>query len=264
MEEHSALLELVRAVSVLDGVDTEPTEAGVRVARRSGPLLPWSQVADALSTHDPLDREPRLRLAVLVVLHRAVAELGPRAAAEAVRDAARPLALPVGHPLHPGPSWVQERVPGDVLDLGVGVVGLAGRDVLPLPPAVAALAGYDTAAEWSQVRALGTEWSDVALARLFGPADPPLVLTGAGGVDALTVLALPATRERLTGPVAAPARDKAWLGLGRRSHDESYLSAVWMLTAPARRGVLEPLSVSPDRVMPLRPAQRSGSSPIGS
>jgi hypothetical protein len=265
MEEHSALLRLVRAVTVLDGVDAEPSEAGVRATRTHGTrTISWSHVAAILGTADPLDRAPRLRLAVTLVLSCAVAELGS-AAAEALRDAARPLALPVGHPLHPGPGWVRERVPGDVLDLGTGVTGLAGvHDVLPLPAALAADKGYDEVAEWPRVRALGAEWGDVALARLFGPADSPPVLTGAGGVDALTVIALRRTRERLTGPVAVPARDQAWLGMGRRACDESYLHSVWLLTAAARRGVLEPLAVGPAGVAPLRPAQRSGSSPIGS
>jgi hypothetical protein len=265
MEEHSALLTVVRAVAVLDGVDAEPTEAGVRVTRGPGAqVITWSQVAELLGADDPLDRAPRLRLAVLLLLHRAAAGLGSTAA-ESFREAARPLALPVGHPLHPGPGWIRERVPGDVLDLGIGVTGLAGeQDILPLPPSVATAVGFDAAAEWPRVRALGAEWGDIALARLFGPAGGPLVLAGAGGVDALTVLALPDTRQRLTGPVAAPSRDRAWLGLGRRSSDEEYLRAVWTLTTTARRGVLEPLAVGPAGVSPLRPGQRSGSSPIGS
>lgn len=264
MEEHSGLLRLVRAVSVLDGVDAEPTEAGVRTARALGaPAVAWSHVADILGAHDPLDRAPRLRLSVVLVLYRAVTELGP-AAASRLRESARPLALPTGHPLHPGPAWASEHVPGDVLDLGTGVIGLGDtREVLPLPPLVAELAGFDARAEWPRVRALGTEWSDVALARLLGPGDIPPVLTGAGGVDALTVISLPEARSRLTGTVAAPVRDKAWLGLGRRSCDESYLRSVWMLASVARRGVLEPLAVAPAGVAPLQPAQRSGSSPIG-
>jgi hypothetical protein len=91
-----------------------------------------------------------------------------------------------------------------------------------------------------------------------------MVLTGVGGIDALTMLALPTVRGRLAGPVAAPARDQAWLGLGRRAGDADYLRAVWMLTVAARRGVLEPLAVGPAAVVRLRPAQHSGSSPIGS
>lgn len=252
-------------MAVLDGVDAKPTEAGVRPVREAGaPVIPWSRVAEMLGADDPLDRAPRLRLTVLLLLHRAATVLGP-AAPETFRDAARPLALPVGHPLHPGAGWVRERIPGGVLDLGIGVTGLVdGPDVLPLPPSAAAAAGFDASAEWPRVRALGGEWSDVALTQLGGPVGPRLVLAGAGGVDALTVLALPGARERLAGPVAAPARDRAWLGLGRRASDEAYLRAVWMLTTAARRGVLEPLAVGPDGVMPLRPAQHSGSSPIGS
>jgi hypothetical protein len=264
MEEHSALLLLVHAVAVFDGMGADPTEAGVPITPgRSGAVIGWPQIADVLGADDPLDQAPRLRLTALLMLHRQVAALGPDAA-EMIRQAARPLALPVGHPLHPGPGWVRERVPGDVLDLGLGVTGLAPeQDVLPLPRSVARAAGLDADAEWPRVRALGEEWCDVALSRL-GSTDRSLVLAGAGGVDALTLIALPDARHRVSGVVAAPSRDRAWLGLGRRSNDESYLQAVWMLTAAARRGVPGPLSVEPAAVTPLRPAQRSGSSPIGS
>lgn len=266
MEEHPALLRLVRAVAVLDGVDAEPTRDGVPTVRGAAtPFISWAEIAQLLGVDDPLDRAPRLRLAVLLVLHRRIAELGA-AADEALRETARPLALPVGHPLHPGADWVCERVPGGVLDLGIGVAGLVpGQDVLPLPASVAAAAGLrvglDDDTDWRRIRALGDRESEFALARLHSRGDRA-VLVGSDGIDALTLLALPASRDGLAGPVAAPGRDRAWLGA--RATDEAFLRAVWTLTQAARRGVPEPLQVGPAGVAPLRPAQRSGSSPIGS
>lgn len=265
MEEHPALLRLVRAVAVLDGVDAEPTADGVPTVGGADPgIIGWAEIADLLGADDPLDRAPRLRLAVLLLLHRQLATLGS-GAAEALHDAARPLALPVGHPLHPGHDWAREPVPGGVLELGVGVAGLVpGQDVLPLPGPVAVAAGLrgDDEADWRRIRALGDGVGEHALARLRATEDHGAVLIGSGGIDALTLLALPAARDQVAGPVAVPARDRAWLGA--RATDESFLRAVWVLTGVARRGVAEPLAVGPRGVAPLRPAQRSGSSPIGS
>jgi hypothetical protein len=270
MQEHSALLHLVRALAALDGVEVVAAEQGALVGRRgTGPVIGWPEIAELLRDDDPFDRAPRLRLAVLVELYRRVAALG-EAAAEELARAARPLALPAGHPLRPGAGWVREAVPGGLLDLGVGVAGFLPDqdDVLPLQPSVALAAGFDVAAAWSRVRALGDCRGEIAVSRLLRPGLPLAslpalpVLWGTGGCDALTLLALPGVRARLDGPAAVPARDRAWLGT--RAADEAYLQAVWMLTPPARRGIPEPLAVGPEGVVPLRPRQLSGRSPIGS
>jgi hypothetical protein len=260
MEEHSALLKLVRAVAVLDGVEAEVSQAGVPTGRGAhAPVISWPQIAELLGPDDPLDLAPRLRLGILLLLHRQVDLLG-EAAQHAVRGAVRPLALPTEHPLHPGPEWVRESVPGGVLDLGIGVVGLLpGHDLLPLPTSVALAADLDVRTAWRRARARGDAVAGAAVRRLLTAPDRPTVLSSGAGtdeVDALTLLSLPAARDQLGGPVAAPSREQAWLG--RRAWDEPYLQAVWMLTPAGRRGVREPLAVGPSGVTTLRPAQRSG------
>ena len=56
----------------------------------------------------------------------------------------RPVGLPVGHELHPGPSWVRQPVLGGCLDLGVGFVGLFNTEpeaVVVTPQSVLDAAG---------------------------------------------------------------------------------------------------------------------------
>jgi hypothetical protein len=274
MEQHPALLQLVHALTVLEGVEVTQDEDGVHVGTRThGGLVGWREIDAALGTDDPLDRAPRLRLQLLLALHRVIVGLGDAAAAT-VRRAARPLALPARHPLHPGRSWVQDAVPGGVLELGVGVCGLrGGRTPVPLPASVAAAAGLDPTAHWDRLLDLGECSGDLAVDRWArAGADPQAdVLRNAGGCDALTFLALPGVRGRLAAagtagaePAArfwphalacSPSREQVWTG--RRAADDAYARAVWMLTPAAERGIAVPLLVDAHRVAPAPPAQRS-------
>jgi hypothetical protein len=266
MEVHSPLMQLVRAVRVLDGVGIEPTAEGVLLAgHRGGPVVPWADVAQTLGADPPAAPAPRLRLGLLVELLRTVQELGP-AAVEAVDRAARPLALPTTHPLHPGPGWVRGQVPGGVLDVGLGVSRLLpGQDgVLPLPPSVATAAELAVDDAWGRLHPLADRLSTFAIDRLEADTGGPAVLTGVGGCDALTLLTLDPVRAwlgadaapRLPGPgptaarapVSAPRRDRVWIGPA--AADRDYVHAVWLLTAPPQRGVLDPMTVTADGVSP--------------
>ncbi|HEY6798112.1 MAG TPA: hypothetical protein VI248_25830 [Kineosporiaceae bacterium] len=262
MEEHTAVRRLVRAVCVLDGVGATATADGVLAPGCScGAAVGWPEVARLLRDDDPITPAPRRRLALLLELHHAVEVLGP-AATEVLARALRPLALPAGHLLHPGPEWVHERVPGDVLDVGLGVWRLLPGDdePVPLPPSVIRSAQLDPTAVWAALRPLTERLACFAIDRAEAGGTPPRALAGVGGADALTMLTVPAVRAWLAGlepgppttarpeapAVSAPRRDRVWIGTA--AADQDYARAVWLLTAPARRGLPEPLTVATERV----------------
>jgi len=254
MAEHSVLLEVVRAAATLAGVATEPAADGILLSCPDGPpslpepVIPWSRIHALLQDDDPLGPGPRLRLALTLQFHVAVRSLGDTAL-DAVVRAARPLALPPGHRLHPGPAWAVERMPGGVLEVGVGVTRLLPGQTatLPLPPDVAAVAGLAPAALWPRLRDLLERLSGFALDRVTAHGPRPGVLRPVGGCDGLTLLASPAVRERLDGAtVAAPRRDRVWTG--GAAEDHGYVHAAWLLTVPAERGLPGPLRVTPSAV----------------
>jgi len=267
MAEHAALLRFVRAARTLDGVAAEPTPDGVLLGgTERAPVIPWAQIDTLLGDDDPLGPRPRQRLGLTFALHAAVRALGGEAA-DVLARAARPLALPAGHRLHPGAAWVVDRVPGGALDLGVGVVRLLpGQDgAVPLPPDVAAAAGVAASPLWPGLRGLLERLSVFALDRIPGTGPQAGVLRSVGGCDALTLLGSPQVRERLAacadgpgpagdGPgtgaveVAAPRRDRVWTG--GAAADADYVRAVWLLTAPAERGLPGPVRVTPATVAP--------------
>lgn len=250
MEQHP--LRLVRAVRALDGMGAEPSPAGVLLP--GGPLVDWEDVAQALGDDDPIAPAPRVRLTLLLRLRGLVHALGP-GAGTAILQAARPLALPPGHALHPGPRWIREPVPGGLLDLGLGVSGLLpGQDsVIPVPPSVVAACGVTAEDAWAGLLPLVERLGGFALDRLEGPAHEPSAVTGVGGCDALTLLALAPVRQGLQadhrpGPFSAPSRDRVWVGAAAADH--AYVRAVWILTAPAHRGLLEPMTVGSSGIVP--------------
>jgi len=194
------------------------------------------------------------------------------AAARAGGDLAPPgvvaLALPRGHALHPGPSWVMESVHGGVLDVGLGLrpeeldvpVSGVGRAVtaagvvplaVPLPASAARWADVDSARWWPAAR----EHRD-AMAVLAGERlqhDGRGVLRPLGGCDVLTLLSGRWLRDDLaradgTGmrAVAAPMRSRAWFDLARI--DPAFVGAAAAATEPQLRGVERPLLVTTDEV----------------
>ncbi len=142
LELRRALLE----VCVLDEVDLVPTESGLSLLTPDGPReLSARRAALVVGDRRAGDPELRVRLRSWLRCHAHVS------AAHLRTSELRPLALGRGHALHPGSGWVRERVPGGVLDVGLGVVGVPGEaGASPLWPdvveAVAAATPAPTAA----------------------------------------------------------------------------------------------------------------------
>jgi hypothetical protein len=254
MEGRDAI-RLVRAVAALDGVDVVPSPQGAVIGAARGEPVPWQDVADLLGDDDPLERGPRLRLAVLAALHRRLADLKD-SAADHLSQCLRPLALPVGHPLLSPRGWARGEVPGGVLTTGLGVFGLVPDSdlVLPLYPSLLrTLAGPSadrdgrtarrwTGIVWDRAQAVGEAVGGHVAARRgeLTLAEVP------AGIDAVTLLALPAVRRALRGLVAVPTRERVLLG--EAAMDTARLRALWTLTRPAGRGVPNPLLARADRL----------------
>jgi len=273
--DSSALRRGVLAASVLDDIDVEPRDDAVLLPGIPPVRVPWADLAAAVGGCEPASPVGRARIGSLLRLLRRVADLGP-AAPEALRSGAVPMALPRGHPLHPGPSWVQARVPGGVLDLGVGVRvdadrapaqavdrGAAAPDlallgpVEPLPDAVVRACGARPGEWWPELQARAEEMGALTAGRLArdggGEARGQDVLRPVGGCDVLTLLSSGALRSALAlhdgagmRAVAVPVRHRGWVDLARI--DPAYVATVWELTDELERGVPTPLLVTRDEV----------------
>ncbi len=264
-----ALRRAVLAVSVLQDVDLDPADDGVRLRGRSGGVvLTWAALSQAVGPHPAVGEVGLTRLGTYLRLHKLVADLGSDAA-DLLAGRARALALPADHALHPGSGWLQEDLLGGALGLGVAVEGLLGDPdaVVPLPADVAAAAGADTRAWWPAVREHAERMGALAARRLA--LEPPrspgrAVLRPVGGCDVPTLLASSVLRAHLTGQdgsglraVAAPMRSRGWYDLSRV--DPAFVLAAWSATEPSDRGVARPLLVTADEVAPAA----SGGDPAG-
>jgi hypothetical protein len=275
----ATLRQCALAVSVLADIDLLPRDDGVVVtgSRSDGHgdvLVDWTEFADALGDHEPLSATGCHRVGTLLRLCRVVADHGdrPDGAPALIRRATRALALPPDHALHPGGDWLLGRVRGEALDLGVGVLGLAGQpdDARPLPPSLARRLRLRPDRWWPDLIEHVERMGRLAAARIVRDGSP--VLRPVGGCDPLTLLASPPLREQLatadgTGmrAVAAPTRRRGWFDL--RQVDPAYVAAVWSLTDPPERGLPTPLLVTRHEVVAPGPARQPPSSrglPAGS
>lgn len=247
------------SVAASDDIDLVAADEAVLVGPRRVPA-PWDLVADvamcglddttelgAVSRHEVMVERLRLAIPLLQTLLQ-----DPSGAAGKLLSAARPLALPRGHALHPGRAWVREDVPGGVLDLGVGLIsppGWPGR-VVPLPPAVAEACGVDTAPWWPQMRKHLTAMGEAAARAVRDTTGG--ILRPTGGCDVPTLLTSGALRERLCGPegvlrsVAVPQRTRGWFDL--RLGDPAFVPVAWSLCDVVDRGVPHGLLVARQEV----------------
>jgi len=247
------LRRCILAVCVISDVDAVATDDGVEV---EGSLVRWTDVAETVGRADPMSGAARRRVERLLRLHALVAR-ERWAAVDLLTHAARLLALPHGHADHLGPAWAEDRLPGGALDVGLGVLGLAGRDpdeVVPLPPSVARAVCLPRSVLWLQVLAHAEEMGRLAISRLERDGTHTYgVLRPVGGCDVLSLLAGPSLRRWLasgdgTGmrALAAPMRTRGWFDLVHV--DPAFVGPAWMATQEQLRGVSSPLLVTRDEV----------------
>ncbi len=245
------------AVSVLDNVDFVPGESTVTLQGDHADLaLTWDEIALALGDSDPDSDIARRRLRMWVKLRIGLSRL---ADPEAL---ARPVGLPTEHPLHPGRAWVRASVPGEALDLGLGLLGLLGDpdQVVVAPPALLLAAGVDADPWWpAQAREL-ERTGRLAAERLLRDGNSPL--RPFGDLDVLTLLCSTAFRAALcdADPVgwrtaAVPMRTRGWLDLGRI--DPAFAAAAALATDADERGFDRAVLVTPEEVVMVGVGGRS-------
>jgi len=115
----TALRQCLLAVSVVHDVDLLPASDGVTVTGYPEIPVSFAEIAGALGDIDPSTPRAHARVDRWLRLRRAIADRSLEELAETIR----PVGLPIGHELHPGPSWVRQPVLGGCLDLRAGTVG---------------------------------------------------------------------------------------------------------------------------------------------
>ncbi len=237
------------AASVLHDLDLCPADDGIVLTGDVRVEVSWADCREALCGADATEQVGRERLARWLLARRWIAD-HPLADLE---ERARPVGLPVGHLLHPGPEWVAERVLGGALDLGLGMSGLdpADRDaVVVVPPGVWARAGIDPRAWWSPAREYLDQMGAIAVDRWL--RIPQAALRPMGDCDVATLLGSSALRHAIAGhngglaSLAVPMRDRGWTSL--RRIDPAFVIAAAAATDPQRRGFPRPLLVTSEEV----------------
>ncbi len=249
LEYITALRRCTLAVSVIHEVDLIPTDDGIVMVGVPDISVSFEQLAEAIGGADPADSVAQDRLHRWLRARRAIADKSLDELAETIR----PVALPVGHDLHPGPRWVRQPVLGGSLDLGIGFVGLL-RDqpelVFVTPPSVLSAAGIDPTPWWRGAMEYLENMG--ALATTRWRRDPRVPLRPMGDCDVLTLLASRVLRGALCADagglraIAAPVRTRGWLDLSR-------IDAAFALTAAAiaddeSRGFPRPVLLTVDEV----------------
>jgi hypothetical protein len=242
------------AVSVLHDLDLSPTATGVTLTRAPRVRVTWLECRRAIGGADPDSGTARLRLAQWLLARRWVADRPLADLAARVR----PVGLPIDHVLHPGLDWVQERVLGDALDLGLGVAGLDPQrpdDVVVVPSGVLTAAGLPVDDWWLDARGYLEQMGRVAAERYT--RNPSVALRPMGDCDVVTLLGSRAMRQALAWgaggmrAVAVPMRTRGWTELSRV--DPAYVVAAAAATDAEQRGFPRPLLVTDDEVA-LAPA----------
>ena len=249
LKDRTALRRCTLAVSVLHEVDMIPTDDGIVLVGVPDIPVSFAQIADAISGLDPAESVAQDRLHRWLRARRAIADKSLDELAETIR----PVALPIGHALHPGARWVRQPVLGGALDLGIGFVGLLPDQpelVFVTPPSILAAAGIDPSLWWRGAMEYLENMG--ALATTRWRRDPRAPLRPMGDCDVLTLLASRVLRGALCADaggmraIAAPVRSRGWLDLSR-------IAAAFALTAASiaddeSRGFPRPVLLTVDEV----------------
>jgi len=225
------------------------TDDGVAVVGVPDIEVSLDDIANAIGDVDPNSGTARLRAYRWLAARRAIAERS----LDELAETARPVGLPIGHELHPGASWVRQRVLGGCLHLGLGFAGLR-RDlpdaVVVVPTTVLAAAGIDASPWWSAA----TEYLENmgALATTRWRREPRGPLRPMGDCDVITLLASAVFRGALCADaggmraIAAPVRNRGWLDLSRI--DPAFAQSAAAIADDESRGFPRPVLLTVDEV----------------
>ena len=254
------LRRLALAVSVLDDVDIVPLEDGLLLTGETAVEVSWLELRRALAgadLDDTIAGNEHGRARVLAWLR------GRRIAADIHEDhlceVARPVGLPVDHPLHPGLDWVRHRVLGGTLDLGLGFVGVGPDpdEVVVVPQGALDAAGVDPSPWWPGALDYLERMGTIAAQRLAsGPVLRPI-----GDCDVVTLLGSHAFRVALGAQDGTGMRAAA-VPMRRRGRSDGPGRA-WLQPAGARhrrRGLGGDRGRPPGRDRAARP-RRAGAAP---
>jgi len=246
------LRRLALAVSVLDDVDLVPYDDGLILTGDAPVQVGWLELRRALAGAEPDSDLGRSRVRGWLVGRRIAAAVH----VDHLREQARPVGLPIDHPLHPGLDWVRARVLGDALDLGFGFAGVGPDpdEVVIVPQGALDAAGIDPSPWWPVAVDYLERMGALAADRL---TDRP-VLRPIGDCDVATLLGSRNLRVALcaqdgTGlrAAAVPMRRRGWLDLSRI--DPAFTAAAAAASSPEERGFARPLLLTADEVA-LAPA----------
>jgi hypothetical protein len=248
--EVAQLRRCALAVAVLHDLDVLPAIDGVVIAGVPTIEVNWAECRRALGGVDPETDDGRHRLARWLLLRRWIADRP----VEDLYERARPYGTPVESPLHSGLDWVQRRVLGDAVDLGIGFVGLDPSDttkVLPVPTKLLENANVCAELWWPSAVVYLERMGQLAAERLErSPAAP---LRPMGDCDVVTLLGSRSFRSAMLRDipdglrtVAVPMRSRGWLDLHRV--DPAFSAAAARLTAAEERGFSRPLLVTREEV----------------
>lgn len=246
------LRRLVLAVSVLEEIDLVPMDDGVLLPGIVPVEVTWLELRRALAGADPESALGRARIREWLRGRRIAADVH----VEHLRVQARPVGLPVDHPLHPGLDWVRERVLGNVVHLGFGFAGVGADpdEVVVIPQGALDAAGIDPTPWWPVARGYLERMGTLAVQRL---ASNPL-LRPIGDCDVVTLLCSRTLRGTLAAQdgtglraAAVPMRRRGWLDLSRI--DPAFTAAAAAATDPVERGFSRPVLITADELT-LAPA----------
>jgi hypothetical protein len=249
LEYVTALRRGTLAVSVLHEVDMIPTDEGIVLLGVPDIPVSFEQLAEAIGGAHPAESVAQDRLHRWLRARRAIADKSLDELAETIR----PVALPIGHDLHPGPRWVRQPVLGGFLDLGIGFVGLLAdlpELVFVTPPSILAAADIDPSPWWRGAMEYLENMG--ALATTRWRRDPRIPMRPMGDCDVLTLLASRVLRGALCAEVggmraiAAPVRTRGWLDLSRI--DAAFARTAAAIADDASRGFPRPVLLTVDEV----------------
>jgi hypothetical protein len=245
----AAVRRCVLAVSVVHDLDLLPADDGFLIDGDPGIEVSLDQCQQVIGDSDPDGDEGRQRLARF--LHARI-WIADRITHE-LPELARPVALPVGHVLHPGPSWVRRRILGGHLDLGLGVAGLDPSDadrVVVVHPVIFNAIGVDPTPWWAHAADYLEDMGAMATARWR--RQPKAPLRPMGDCDVITLLASAVFRGAVcadSGGLRAavvPMRTRGWLD---PTHiDPAFSQTAAALTPPEERGFPRPVLLTIDEV----------------